>query len=196
MPAIARTSSIWARSSVDSSGVVEALVLIGAPGSGKTSVLEAVATLHDIEDVEHGAIEAEGLSLGRPLLPASSWVPQLGAVLSLQREAGRRRFLVSATVETAEDLAALRTATAAEILLVVCLSASSETVAARIDAREPDRWPGKTPLIARARQLASSTSRLPGIDLVISTEQRAADDVASEIFQAMRCRGMIPRSSH
>jgi chloramphenicol 3-O-phosphotransferase len=191
MPAIARTSSIWGRSNVDSSGVVKALVLIGAPGAGKTSVLEAVATLHDIEAVEHGAIEAEQLSLGRPLLPASSWVPQLGAVLSLQRDAGRRRFLISATVETADDLAAVRIATAAELALVVCLSASSETVAARIDAREPDHWPGKAPLIDRARKLASSTPRLPGIDLVVDTEQRAAEDVAAEIFQAMRSGGML-----
>jgi chloramphenicol 3-O-phosphotransferase len=171
--------------------MVVALVLIGAPGAGKSSVLEALATLHDIEDVVHGAIEAEQLSLGRPLLPASSWVSQLDAVLSLQREVGRRRFLISATVETAEDLAALRNATAAELLLVVCLSASPETVAARIDAREPDRWPGKAPLIARARHLASSTPHLPGVDLVIDTEERDAEDVAAEILQAMRRRGML-----
>ena len=171
--------------------MVAALVLIGAPGSGKTSVLEAVGMLHDIEAIDHGAIEAEQLSLGRPLLPASSWVPQLAAVLSLQREAGRRRFLISATVETAEDLAALRTAVGAERLLVVSLSASAETVAARIDKREPDRWPGKAPLIARARRLASSTPRLPGIDLVIDTEQRAAEDVAAEILGVMRHREML-----
>jgi chloramphenicol 3-O-phosphotransferase len=171
--------------------VVSALILTGAPGAGKTSVLEALATLHDVEAIEHGAIEAEQLSLGRPLLPASSWVPQLDAVLSLQREAGRRRFLISATIETADDLAAVRTATAAELLFVVCLSASPETVAARIDAREPDHWPGKAPLIARARRLASSTPRLPGVDQVIDTEQRAAEDVASEILQAMRRRRML-----
>jgi chloramphenicol 3-O-phosphotransferase len=171
--------------------VLSALVLIGAPGTGKTSVLEALATLHDIEAVDHGAIEAEQLSVGRPLLPASSWVPQLDAVLCLQRDAGRRRFLISATVETAEDLAAVRGAAVAELLLVVCLSASPETVAARIDAREPERWPGKAPLIARARKLASSTHGLPGIDLVIETERRAAEDVASEILKAMRSRGML-----
>jgi chloramphenicol 3-O-phosphotransferase len=171
--------------------VVAALVLVGAPGAGKSSVLEALATLHDIDAIEHGAIEAEQLSLGRPLLPASSWVPQLEAVLSLQREAGRRRFLISATVETAEDLAAVRDATTADLLLVVCLSASSETVAARIDSREPDRWPGKAPLIARARRLASSTPCLPGVDFVIDTERRTAQDVAAEILQAMRRTGML-----
>jgi hypothetical protein len=173
--------------------VISALILIGSPGAGKTSVLEALATLHDIEDIEHGAFEAEQLSLGRPLLPASAWVPQLQAIVSLQREAGRRRFLISATVETAEELAAVKSATGAERLLVVCLRASPATVARRIDAREPDHWPGKAPLIARARQLASSTPRLPDIDLVIDTEQRAAEDVAAEILEVMRGREMLGR---
>ena len=173
--------------------MVVALVLIGSPGAGKSSVLEALATLHDIERLDHGAIEAEMLSLGRPLLPASSWVRQLDAVVSLQREAGRRRFLISATVETAEDLAAVRKATAAELLLVVCLSASPETVAVRIDTREPARWPGKLPLIARARRLAASIPQLPGIDLTIDTEQRAAEDVAAEVLEKMRHRGMLRR---
>ena len=171
--------------------MVSALILTGAPGTGKTSVLDALATLHEIEAVEHGRIEAEQLSLGQPLLPASWWVPQLDAVLAIQREAGRRRFLISATVETAEDLAAARTAAACELLLVVCLSASPETVAARIDVREPDHWPGKALLIARARQLASSTPCLPGIDHVITTERRAAEDVASEILDLMRRRRML-----
>ncbi len=171
--------------------VVTALVLIGAPGAGKSSVLEALATLHDIQDIPHGALEAEQLSLGRPLLGSSDWVPQLEAVLSLQRVAGRRRFLISATVVGAEDLAAVRSASAAQLLLVVCLAASAETVAARIDAREPDHWPGKAPLMERARRLALSTPGLPGVDLVISTEHRDAQDVAAEILGEMRGRGML-----
>jgi len=171
--------------------VISALILTGAPGAGKSSVLEELATLHDVYDIEHGAMEAESLSLGRPLLPASSWVAQLKAVLSLQRDAGRRRFLISATCATAEELAAVSAATAAELVLVVCLRASPETVAARLDAREPDRWPGKAPLIERARRYAVSTPGLPGIDLVIDTEQRSAQEVAAEILAAMRHKGML-----
>jgi len=75
----------------------------------------------------------------------------------------------------------------------VALSASAETVAARLDEREPDRWPGKAPLIIRARQLASSTPRLPGVDLIIDTEQRAAEDVAAETLGVMRHREMLGR---
>ena len=171
--------------------MISALVLIGSPGAGKSSVLEALATLHDIGDVEHGAIESEQLSLGRPLLPASSWVVQLAAVLSLQREAGRQRFLISATVGTAEELEGVRAAAGADRTLVVCLQAPAETVAARIDAREPDHWPGKAPLIERARRLSETTPLLPGIDLVLSTERREAQEVAEEIFAALGERGLL-----
>ena len=171
--------------------MVCALILIGSPGAGKTSVLEALATLHDIEDIEHGAFEAEQFSLGRPLLPASGWVPQLQAIVSLQRQAGRSRFLISATVETAENLAAVKSAIGAEQSLVVCLRASPATVTRRIDEREPDHWPGKAPLMDRARQLASSTPELPDIDLVIDTQERAAQDVPAEILEAMRRREML-----
>jgi chloramphenicol 3-O-phosphotransferase len=104
---------------------------------------------------------------------------------------GRRLFLISATVGCGEDLTAVRAATRADDALIVCLAASPDTVAARIDVREPDRWPGKRPLIERARRLARSVPRLPDVDLVIDTEQRKPEDVAGEIFAAMRARGLL-----
>lgn len=172
--------------------MIAALVLVGAPGSGKTSALEALMTSLEIEGVEYGAIESEQLSLGSPLLSAEEWTQQLDAVLSLQRDAGRSRFLVTATVETADELHRVVRATRAERRLVACLSASPETVAARIADREPDRWPGKPGLTAHARQLAGLVPRLDGIDLVIETDDRAEDEVAAELHTEMRNRGLIP----
>ena len=46
--------------------ILAALVLIGAPGTGKSSVLEALMTLLEIDDVEYGAMESEQLSMGSP----------------------------------------------------------------------------------------------------------------------------------
>jgi hypothetical protein len=154
-------------------------------------VLEALASLHEAKRIEHGALESEQLSLGWPLLPAAAWMPHLGALLSLQRDAGRRLFLISATVEDPAELAAVRAATAADLALVVCLTASPDVVVARIDAREPDRWPGKGPLIERARRLARSNARLPAVDLVIDTEERTPEGVAAEIFRAMEDHGVL-----
>jgi broad-specificity NMP kinase len=164
--------------------VSAALVLTGAPGAGKSSVLGALATRLEIEGIGFGAIESEHLGWGSPWLPAAAEREQLAMVIDYQRRAGRDRFLVAVTAETAEQLAGTVTATGAERASVVCLTASAETVARRLEEREPDVWPGKAALIAHARELAVAIPRLAGIDLHISTEDRDAHAVADEIFAA------------
>jgi broad-specificity NMP kinase len=164
--------------------VSTALVLTGAPGAGKSSVLGALATRLEIEGIDFGAIESEQLGWGSPWLPATAVQEQLAAVLDYQRRAGRDLFLVAVTAETTAELAGMVAATGAERAVVVCLVASPETVARRIEAREPDAWPGKVDLIVHARDLAVSIPRLAGIDLHISTEDRDPHAVADEIFAA------------
>jgi len=51
-------------------------------------------------------------------------------------------------------------------------------------AREPERWAGRDALAARARELAEALPRLPGVDLVLDTDGRGAEDVAAELFGA------------
>jgi broad-specificity NMP kinase len=164
--------------------VSAALVLTGAPGAGKSSVLGALATRLEIEGIDHGAIESEQLGWGSPWLPAAAEAEQLALVLDYQRRAGRDLFLVAVTAETTEQLTATVAATGAERASVVCLTASAEEVARRLDRREPDAWPGKADLIAHARELAVSIPRLEGIDLHVSTENRDPHAVADEIYAA------------
>lgn len=166
--------------------VTAALLLTGAPGSGKSSVLEALGTLLEREGIEHGAIESEELTRGFPPLAGELLVAQLVPLLALQREAGRELFLVAFTAESAEQLRAVRAATGAARTLVVCLRAPASVLAARLDRREPDRWPGKQGLIAHARRLALTAPLLAGIDLTIETDGRDAQDVACEARAAMR----------
>jgi gluconate kinase len=167
-----------------------AVVLTGAPGAGKSSVLDRLATLLEIEGVEFGALESEQLGWGSPWLDGEPWLRQLRAVVELQRQAGRRRFLIAATTETTEELAAVREAIAVDQVVSVLLGASAEVVAARIDAREPDAWPGKERLIEHARHLAVSMRDLAGIDIRIGTADRDAGDVAGELREALRPYGL------
>lgn len=167
---------------------IAALVLTGAPGAGKSSVLEALSTLLEIDGIAYGAIESEQLASGSPWLGTDEWIPQLAAVLSMQRAAGRRRFLVAATTETTAELRAVVAACSADCVSVICLTASPDTVAGRIVAREPDAWPGKAPLIAHARRLARSIPAIDGIDLVIDTQDRDPVAVAGEVRDALRTR--------
>lgn len=169
---------------------VDVLLLTGAPGAGKSSVLDALSTRLETEGIRHGAIESEQLTRGFPSLGNELLAEQLAAVLATQREAGRKLFLIAFTPETAEQLRDVRRASAATRELVVCLAAPPETVAARLQAREPDRWPGKAGLIARARELAGSVPKLESTDLVLATGGRDADAVAGEVRAAMRARGI------
>lgn len=156
-----------------------------------TTVLEALGTLLEIDGRSYGRIEAEQLSLGHPLLSADAWVPQLAAVLDLQRRAGRQLFLLSATTETRDELRQVLAVAEVDRTLVVCLTAPSDLLAARIERREPDGWPGKQHLIARARELGRTIPTFEDTDLTIDTEDRVPGSVAEEIASAMKARGLL-----
>jgi chloramphenicol 3-O-phosphotransferase len=171
--------------------VIAALVLIGAPGTGKSSVLDALGTLLEREEVEHGAIESEELTRGFPPLSNAVLADQLAAALALQRSAGRRLFLVAFTPESDAELRSVMAATCAQRILVACLRAPAETIATRLRVREPDRWPGKEALIARAGALSGRVPALEGIDVTLDAEAREADDLARTVLAAMRERGLL-----
>lgn len=173
-----------------SGGMAGTLLLTGAPGTGKSSTLDALSTLLEIEGIEFGAIEAEQLAWGHPPLAYGAAVQQLAQVLAFQRRMGRNLFLVVSTTENFDEMAAIVAAMDAHPLLVVCLAARPETLAARLEAREPDRWPGKRDLIARACTLAGVVPRVAGIDLVIDTDAAGIEEVAAQIYTAMQLNGL------
>ena len=130
------------------------------------------------------SLDGVALAFGRAV------AQQLRAVLELQRQAGRRRFLIGATTETSVEVAAVRNAIAVDQLDSVLLTVSPEVAAARISAREPDAWPGKRRLITHTRDLAVSMRNLAGIDIRIDTDGREAGDVAVELRAALRPYGL------
>ena len=145
---------------------------------------QAFTTLLDNAGVEHGAIESEQLAWGTPWLPDARVHEQLAALLRLQRGYGRWRFVVVATTETQADLDGLLGAIGAERSFVACLRVPGEVAAARVLAREPERWAGRLALAAHARELAEAIPLLPGVDLVLDTDGRCAEDVAAELYGA------------
>lgn len=162
------------------------LVLItGAPGAGKSSVLDALADQLASADVTCGALELEQLAWGHPWLSVEQACAQLRAVVALQRDFGRRCLLLAATTETAQDLRDVLAAVAPDAALVVCLRAEPDTVRDRVLAREPLWWSGRERLAEHARQLATVIPALPGIDLVLDTDGRRPESVATEVRARM-----------
>jgi hypothetical protein len=174
----------------DKERTVAALILTGAPGAGKTSALAALGARLEIEGRAYGAIETEQLAQGSPLLRNEEWIPQLAEVLRLQRGIGRRFFLIVATLESEADLRGVVEAADADKTLVVCLRAAAETLAERLDAREPVSWPGRQPLIEHARELADRVPAIEGIDLVLDTDSVDREVVVTEILGALEAAGM------
>lgn len=78
-------------------------MLATCQGAGKSSVLGA---LTKIDGVEYSALESEQLAWGSPWLFAEQWLPQLAAVMALQRKSGGACFLLAVTTETMEELPA------------------------------------------------------------------------------------------
>jgi predicted ATPase len=70
-----------------------AVVLTGAPGAGKPSVLQQLADLLEGEAITFGALDSEQLAWGAPWLDNEPWLAQLRAIFEIQRRAGRSRFL-------------------------------------------------------------------------------------------------------
>ena len=168
-----------------------AVVLTGPPGAGKTSVLERLTTLLELEGVEFGALEVEQLGWGSPWLDADVVYRQVASVLEHQRMAGRHRFLVAATTETTEELAALVAAIGGDRVVTVLLTAPPEVVAARLDAREPDDWPGKQPLLQHARDLAETMLDLSGVDFSLSTVGCSVNDAAQRVHDRLAALGAL-----
>jgi gluconate kinase len=159
-----------------------ALLLIGSPGSGKSSVLTELRALLEADKTAYGAIESEVLAQGWPMPNCTEWLPQLEAVVTLQRQAGRHLLLVAATPETQADLDGLIRAVASDHVTVVCLTAPPDVAANRVWEREPDSWTGKPWLTEQARRLAETIPSFDRIDARVTTDGRSAKDVAIALY--------------
>ena len=161
-----------------------ALVLIGAPGAGKTSVAEALSDLLAGDEVRHALIETEALTSAHPPLTDDQWLMPVQAICELYRRFAYPLLLVVATVESAAELNGLLGALGADEHAVVALRAAPATLRRRIVEREPEGWSGLDALVAATERIATAVDALDGVTLVLSTEDQAPPAVAARIRDA------------
>jgi energy-coupling factor transporter ATP-binding protein EcfA2 len=171
---------------------VFAVVVVGPPGSGKTSVLTALHDLLGDDDVAQALIELEAVTWAHPPLPEEQSFRHLERICRLYEAAGVNLILVSATPSSADYLSAVLAAVGAADRLVVRLEANPTTLRRRIVEREPAEWSGLERLADATEELAQASSALEGIDLVCSTEKASPRAVAAEIRSA--CPRMLGSS--
>jgi DNA polymerase III delta prime subunit len=163
---------------------VFALLMVGPPGAGKTSVLEALSDALVIEDVRHALIETEALTSAHPALNGEQWVQPIAAVCALYRRFGYRLLLVAVTVETAADLRGVVEAVGADEHVVVRLEAEPATLRRRVIEREPSGWSGLDDLVGATTRMAPLIAGLDGVALTLSTEGQRPEAVAERIRAA------------
>jgi broad-specificity NMP kinase len=164
---------------------IRCVLIIGSPGAGKSSVLEALAGLLDNDAVPHAAFESEQLAWGYPWLPEEQAYEALAVTCDALKTLGRELFLVAGTTETDAHLDGLTRAVAADETTVVCLTTAPETAARRVSEREPPEWLGRDALVEAARVLAVQIPALRGIDLHVDTDGRHPRDVAIEVRERL-----------
>lgn len=162
---------------------MDAIVISGPPGSGKSKTLEALSDLLYDKDVHHAVLETEAVSWSHPGLPNVAVLRHLNAVASLFDEEGYDLILVASPVESAGELRALIEALGATGCFLAQLDADEDVLCERVAAREPVGWSQLDRLLGRVKTLRQEMLALDIADLIVDTMSRTPSEVANVIWR-------------
>jgi hypothetical protein len=159
------------------------LLISGSMGSGKTTVMgEASDVLRDMS-IPHAAIDLDAVSVH--LLPDSTTkdidVRNAAALYTNCVAAGVDKILIAAAIEDAQALGALTRACSGASLVVCRLTASHETMAARLRVREPGMRQAE--FVERSRTLEQRLTDAGLEDFRVSNDGRDVTAVAREVLE-------------
>ena len=155
---------------------MRAIIITGAPGSGKSSALTALTDRLGDDGIEHVTIEVDDISRGHPWRDGRRHLRALATETDL--------LLAAATVESPEYLRELLEAIGCDSHLLVCLHARPETLIRRIRERETIPWSGLEAMIERTPALQEAILALPDADLTLDSEAATPQELAVTIRSA------------
>ena len=160
----------------------DAVILTGVYGSGKTTVMEEMASILEERDVPYAAIDLDWLvwanipdahgAAGHRLMLAN-----LAAVAANLRAAGITRFLLAGSFDNADEVGDVR-ATLESPVRVVRLTVPIDEIARRL---APSPTSGRHDDLEQARRDVASGAGSSLGDLVVAND-RSIGDVAGEIL--------------
>ena len=157
---------------------LEAVLITGVYGTGKTSVLEEIAAILDPHDVPYAAIDIDWLIWanvegGHGRAARTVLERNLAAVVGNYRDAGLTRFVLAGYVDDAEAAAGIAEAVGAP-MKVIRLVAPIEVIERRIGGGREEELE-----VARA---ALAKSDLDGLGDIVVDSDRPLADLAGEIL--------------
>jgi tRNA uridine 5-carbamoylmethylation protein Kti12 len=158
------------------------LVLHGPPGSGKTTIGNAMADILRRSGVPHLVLDVDELERIYPEDDPSIKWRILASIWPNYHRLGEIKVILPVLIDTAEDLRQLRAAVPARSVTICELSAGEASLRARVTAREPNEfWQSKLRgLVDKYRE--RDAGQQFG-DFRVRTEERSVESVAQEILE-------------
>ncbi|WP_147269093.1 hypothetical protein [Sphaerisporangium album] len=163
---------------VAGAGAVEALLLTGGLGSGKTTVAIAVGEL--LGDTPHAVVDLDWLCWCAGAAVHEMLTANLRAVAATYAAAGVRRLVLARALLEPAHLDAVRRGLPGAALTVVRLTVSADTARARLRVR--DRGTTLDGHLAEVEEFQRSVDQAALEDAVVHNDGRPVDDVARDVL--------------
>ena len=162
---------------------INALLITGSMGSGKTTILSEASDILTARNIPHASIDVDALGTAhlQPTVQNNQLMYQnLHSVWENYAHAGLTRLLLARAIEDRAELEQCRTALSGAKITICRITASLKTMQHRVQTREIGTL--QNTFIAKVAELNSVLDRAHLEDFSISNENRSVTEVANEML--------------